>query len=55
MVAYVADDYFFGVLEAIDFLVFFDFCDTADNTSISMGYGMNNLDYGDLNLKIRHF
>ena len=55
MVAYVADDSFFGVLEAINFLVFFDFCDTAGNASISMGYGMNSLNYEDFNLQIKHF
>ena len=54
MVAYSVNHSFFGVLEAIDFLVFFDFY-TTDNRSIGMGYGGDNLNYIYLNLKIKHF
>lgn len=54
MVAYGTNRSFFGVLGAIDFVVFFDFY-IAYSLSIGMVYGENGLNYEDLNLKIKHF
>lgn len=54
MIAYSIDELFFSVLEAIDFVVFFDFY-IAYSLSIGMVYGEDGLNYEDLNLKIKHF